>query len=388
MIKKLPYIIFLSVLSGSALAEPVQNTLLSNTGVNVPNLDNQEKVVAFIKEKFEGRISGISIEKEPQYKIVVSLVGRESSIDKLTNVQNILKNSLGVEYPIEINYGAKITKENAIKQLEPAEKLLKTIFPKLLSVHYDEVTGEIVAKVPGNESKEIDLAKKAQALWLNSAIPLKIDFVTYVIKPLAYDYGGTPVVKKVPNQFINRYDCTIGYGVKDTIGNKYLTTAAHCLNDPESKLNGTQFKTIKEYPLSAGSDFEILSTPNTIGNQFYSNTNQLTTLTGRRSLGATLKNEEMCHYGNKTGYSCGVVTEVPARLSQYPNATFVYVQNSNTASCAEGDSGGPVFTKKNPSIASGTVSLGALEENNPNICYGYYYIPTDDFYSKGYSFIY
>lgn len=385
---------------GKTLSDSLNNVQLSETDISdyakLSNLSvedarkklfysrNKEKVLKIINDNFKGRVAGVYVVNEPSYKLVVNMTGEESPANKLLNIENTLKTVLGVDYPVQINYGSKVTKDDALKQLDAAQALLIKVFPDMQSLSYDEQTGEIVAKVKGKESENTSAVKRAKDLWNITGIPLKVEFVNYVISPLASTYGGTPVVKITPGS-TQRFDCTLGYGVKDSSGKQYMMSAAHCANDSQSKLDGTKYKTVKEHPFSEGTDLELNTTPNTVSNQFYVGTNQTRILTGRRSLSATSKNDEVCHYGASTGYSCGTVTETPAKIPGYPG-TWVYVSAKNPKHCAGGDSGGPAFTGF--SLASGIVSLGALDDTVPDTCYGYYYVPTDVIYSKGYSFVY
>lgn len=78
--------------------------------------------------------------------------------------------------------------------------------------------------------------------------------MNYVISPLASTYGGTPVVKITPGS-TQRFDCTLGYGVKDSSGKQYMMSAAHCANDSQRVIhlfinNNGLFKTIKTRLLS------------------------------------------------------------------------------------------------------------------------------------------
>lgn len=342
---------------------------------------NQEVVLQDIENEFKGRLAGISIEHSP-YKMVVRVKGNGKNSKRIFNFNKNPNSSLSLDLPIEIIYGAKVSKNEAKGQVKKASNLVKNYFPSLVTTSYVEATGSIVAKVNGKEDPI--LVEKVQREWKNPNLPLRIEFSNIKVSPLSSTYGGTPIVKTYSGSTY-REDCTLGFGVKDATNSKYMLTASHCPNDMKSKLDGTTYTTIKDFPFSTGTDIKIVSSPHEVVNQFYDSPSSTRSLIGRRTIGSTAEGNRVCHYGASTGYSCGTVAELNAEITGYPG-TWIYVKTDTSKGCAGGDSGGPVFTPTN--VANGILSLGAVDTSDPKYCYGYYYIPTDVIYSKGYSFVY
>ncbi len=87
--------------------------------------------------------------------------------------------------PIDIQYGAKETREGAKGQLDKAAKLASKYFSKVQTVEYDEKSGNIYVSVTGQQSTEnqrkID---QINAAWSNPNLPIEIKFVSWSIKPL------------------------------------------------------------------------------------------------------------------------------------------------------------------------------------------------------------
>ncbi|WP_436897575.1 hypothetical protein [Acinetobacter gyllenbergii] len=361
----------LSVLHGISTAEAKKSLFLEA---------NSDATLDAIEKEFKGRISGIYVENAPTYKIVVRVKGSGTNQKRNVAVGNAVSKQ---NLPIEIQYGATETKEAGRAQINNVSKLVKTYFNTVQSYAYDERTGAIVVSVKGKETsenlKKVDAIKMA---WNNLNLPLEFKFVNWTIKPLVDAHGGSFVVDK--SQAPTYFDCTTAFGIKDSTGKKYMSTAAHCPNNFEDKQNGTKYTFVGEIPFNQENDFQWNSTTATITNKFYVGPSTTRTLTGRRTLAATKVGHSVCHYGVATGYSCGTVAEVATSVgdSNFPGNFWVKV---NTNTCGGSDSGGPVFTAS--TIASGILSLGAMDDQT-GACQGYYYVPTDKIYENGFSFVY
>lgn len=349
---------------------------------------NMESIMEDIQNEYKGRLAGVYLEHSPEYKLIVRLKGNGKNERKEMAVRNLTN----VSIPVEFQYGAKVTKEIGRGQIEVAKKLAQSYFTNVRMVSYNQVTGEIDIDIKEKPSAKIkSKVDEMQAAWKNPNIPLNINFVNYNVVPMSSVYGGTFVIDKSQVASTQMaYDCTTGFGVKNSYGTKYMTTAGHCPNSFESKASGEKYNFVTEFPYSQGNDLQINSTAGTITNQFFVSPTTVRTVTGRRTLPATAVNEKVCHYGNATGYSCDYVTEAGVSVSdfdsvngyKYPGDFWVYVK---TANCGRSDSGGPVFT--NSTIASGILSMGLIDDDTKR-CVGYLYLPTDKIYEKGYSFVY
>lgn len=348
---------------------------------------NRDSALDTIEKEFKGRIGGIYVENAPTYKIVVRVKGYGQNEKRNVAVGNAISKS---NLPIEIQYGAKETRENAKGQLNKAAKLASKYFSKVQTVGYDEKSGSIYVRVKGKQTTEnqrkIDQIK---AEWNNPNLPLEINLVNWSVKPLVDANGGTFVAGQISSTMYA--DCTTGFGIKNANGTKYMSTAAHCPNNFKSKQDGTPYTFVGEIPFAQSNDLQWNSTTANITNKFYVGPTTTRTLTGRRTLSATRVGDSVCHYGNSTGYSCGTVRGVGVIVPEYdPNTGAPLFPGSfwvdvNTSTCGGSDSGGPVFTAL--TIASGILSLGAIDDVT-GACQGYYYVPTDKIYENGFSFIY
>ena len=341
---------------------------------------NRDSALDALEKEFKGRISGIYVENSPTYKIVVRVKGHGVNQKRNVAVGNAVTKS---SIPIEVQYGATETREVAKGQLKKAEKSAKNYFNKIQTVSYNEKTGSIIVSVNAKENAEnLRKADQLKSSWNNPNLPLEVKFVNWSIKPLVDAHGGSFVVDK--SQAPTYYDCTTAFGIKNSAGTKFMSTAAHCPNNFEDKQNGTKYTFVGEIPYSQSNDFQWNSTVANITNKFYVGPGTTRTLTGRRTSAATKIGDTVCHYGVATGYSCGTVSAVGTSVgdANYPGAFWVQV---DTNTCAGSDSGGPVVTAL--TIASGILSLGAIDTVT-GACHGYFYLPTDKIYENGFSFVY
>ncbi|NUG02971.1 hypothetical protein, partial [Acinetobacter oleivorans] len=143
---------------------------------------NRDSALDAIEKEFEGRIAGIYIESSPTYKIVVRVKGYGQNEKRNIVVGNAISKG---DLPIDIQYGAKETREAAKEQLAKATKLANKYFSKVQTVGYDEKSGIIYVHVNGKQTTEnqrkIDQFKAA---WNNPNLPLEIYLVNWSIKPL------------------------------------------------------------------------------------------------------------------------------------------------------------------------------------------------------------
>ncbi|WP_228716586.1 S1 family peptidase [Acinetobacter proteolyticus] len=257
----------LSVLHGISTAEAKKSLFFEA---------NSDAALDAIEKEFKGRISGIYVENAPTYKIVVRVKGSGTNQKRNVAVGNAVSKQ---NLPIEIQYGATETKEAGRAQINNVSKLVKTYFNTVQSYAYDERTGAIVVSVKGKETaenlKKVDTIKMA---WNNLNLPLEFKFVNWTIKPLVDAHGGSFVVDK--SQAPTYFDCTTAFGIKDSTGKKYMSTAAHCPNNFEDKQNGTKYTFVGEIPFNQENDFQWNSTTATITNKFYVGPSTTRTLTG------------------------------------------------------------------------------------------------------------
>ena len=343
---------------------------------------NKDEVIKIIEDEYKGRIAGIYVENTPSYKIIVRLKGNGKNEKKEISLKKSLPD---ITVPVEFIYGAKETKEAAKGQIDKAQKLAQQYFKDVQTVGYNEATGNIDIKVKAKSNP--DLAEKTTARqnnWKNPNVPLNVIPVNWSISPMALAYGGTPIVE------VGVGYCTTAYGVKDSSGAKYMSTAAHCPDNFKEEATGVTYNLVNQIKYEQGSDLQWNRTSSTITNQFKVSPTTTRTVTGRRTLAYTKQGDDVCHYGRTTGFSCGTVEDVGTSISDIdPKNGWMYPGNHwvkvSTPSCGEGDSGGPAFTAG--TIASGIVSLQMTDDVTKQ-CVGYLYLPTDKIYEQGLSLVY
>ncbi|MDV7586810.1 hypothetical protein R4552_16920 [Acinetobacter baumannii] len=143
---------------------------------------NRDSALDAIEKEFKGRIGGIYVENLPTYKIVVRVKGYGRNEKRNIAVGNTISKS---NLPIEIQYGAKETREVAKGQLNKAAKIASKYFSKVQTVSYNEKSGSIVVEVKGKSTTEnLKKVDEIQSLWNNPNLPIEIKFVSWFIKPL------------------------------------------------------------------------------------------------------------------------------------------------------------------------------------------------------------
>ncbi|MGQ0817517.1 hypothetical protein ACT4ZR_17890 [Acinetobacter baumannii] len=143
---------------------------------------NRDSALDAIEKEFKGRIAGIYVENSPTYKIVVRVKGYGQNEKRNIVVGNAISKG---DLPIDIQYGAKETREEARVQINKALKLVKNYFKNIQTVSYNEKNGNIVVEVKGKSTVEnLKKVDEIQSLWNNPNLPIEIKFVSWSIKPL------------------------------------------------------------------------------------------------------------------------------------------------------------------------------------------------------------
>ncbi|TPT80273.1 hypothetical protein [Acinetobacter baumannii] len=143
---------------------------------------NRDSALDAIEKEFKGRIAGIYVENSPTYKIVVRVKGYGQNEKRNIVVGNAISKG---DLSIDIQYGAKETREEARVQINKALKLVKNYFKNIQTVSYNEKNGNIVVEVKGKSTVEnLKKVDQVQSLWKNPNLPIEIKFVNWTIKPL------------------------------------------------------------------------------------------------------------------------------------------------------------------------------------------------------------
>ena len=143
---------------------------------------NRDSTLDAIEKEFKGRIAGIYIENSPTYKIVVRVKGYGQNEKRNIVIGNAISKSA---LPIDIQYGAKETREEARTQMNQAQKLVKNYFNTIQTISYNEKNGNIIFNVKGKNTVEnLKKVDQIQSFWKNQNLPIEINLVSWSIKPL------------------------------------------------------------------------------------------------------------------------------------------------------------------------------------------------------------
>jgi streptogrisin C len=317
-----------------------------------------------IRARFAGRFTGIAIEHQPAYRIVVTLAG-----DEPVPAETIRAG--GLDVPVVYRTGAHATREQLLAALIRHQAEIRQAFanPPGMGVEPREGSLLVVARNPGDRA-----AKEAELSQL-TGVPVRIRTLDEVaadmdVKGGALLFGTDPADNR-------RYRCTTGFVVTD--GDRTgVITAAHCpdtlvYRDPA----GTE--TSLDYLSQWGAryqDVQVHPTPAAQRPLFFADTDKrlLRELASWRNRESTRAGDLVCRRGETSGYSCSLVEIVdyspPGDLCAGPcDPTWVAVRGPQ---CRGGDSGGPIF--------AGTVAFGIVKGGHyaaDGRCSYYYYMSTD-----------
>ncbi|HFF5137733.1 TPA: S1 family peptidase, partial [Acinetobacter baumannii] len=267
-----------------------------------------------------------------------------------------------------------------------------------------------------NQTQGLKLLSSEKPRTLTN-VPLKVTTTNIPLRHSAAVRAAETMLMADSTTSTTFYNCTTGFNVKNAAGTKFATTAAHCKNykitvdDRKTTGNDNIALTFVGDFWNGSQDFQtmsLVSSTHTLNPEFFASDNVVKTLTGRRTQGNTPVGTYVCHYGMKTGYSCGTVQSTAFKAfgtdnkcgpsgAGVCNATWVKVSGP-TLDCWGGDSGGPIFIG---SVAAGLLSTATYQGTwsssmkgqgycggaaKPN---GYMtYMSTDELYKEGYSLLY
>ena len=328
-------------------------------------LTAQEATVATtdaIAREFSDRLAGISIEHSPSYRIVVLLTGDQLVADRSAD---------GV--PVIFRTGAKASHAQGIMALRRHLIDLRAALPNTHGAGYDQRTGEVVLLVRSEDVQRLGAdAIRADAERV-SGVPVRV--VVNDLRESNMSLAGGGRLEGV--QGGHRQLCTAGFVVTDG-SRDAIATAAHC-PDELTYMGGDD----PDVPLpfagqwGAGyQDVQVNLSSGQLDPVFYADraAGSLRSVATWRNLTSTRAGDFICHWGESSHYSCGIVELTdyapPGTLcggACMPN--WVTVAGSQ---CVAGDSGGPVF--------SGEIAFGIAKGINrrpDGSCAFYYYMSTD-----------
>lgn len=343
-------------------------------------------IIDRLRTAHKARLAGIVVEHEPVYRLRVRLTG-----DQPVQAQNVPAG--GSQLPVTFEIGAQATLDAMVASIRGNMAGVKRHYPNLAGIGTDESTGEVVVRVVA-EDAEAQAAARAKLPQVQTllAVPVRVEFARAY--PKLSDVRGGSHVSPPSGSY-----CTSGFVVKNTSGTTGVLTAGHCENsltyyNPNWTSIALTYVTGSQY-LDADQDVQVHTSAYTERPEFYyDDAKQYTrTLTGRRYRSSTAYGDNVCHRGERTGYSCGYVQQTNYAPVN-PNEpllcggvgcapVFIRVSGANLK-CYGGDSGGPWFAS--------TVAFGvhmADESYGPAVgdCHSAIYMSTDTI-SSGWSLLY
>jgi len=334
----------------------------------VRRLRAQEESVA-VSDRIAGalrhRLAGISIQHEPQYRVVVLLTGRDPVADQAAL-------AAGTPVPVVFQLGAAATRDQLVAAMYTHQATLRKELPNQRGIGLDPRTGELVLFVNARDAQRIGRdAIEARAEEL-TRVPVRVEVADPAKNMLR---GGSRLLGLDPATG-RRSACTTGFTVTDGTRTG-VVTAAHCADNltyvaPDGRSVPLQF--VGGWGAGA-QDVQVHVAEGAGEPLFYANRldGSLRELSGTRRRESVRAGDSVCHWGEGTGYTCAEVELTdyapPGDLCGGPcTPTWVTVTGPG---CKSGDSGGPVF--------SGTVGFGILKGGNglSSRCNFYYFMPLD-----------
>lgn len=326
-----------------------------------------------IAAEFADRLTGVSIEHYPEYRIAVLLSGNEPVPTRMVRAG-------GMRVPVVFRTGAAATRVAVVDAITRHRGDIVAAAPGAQGMGLDPRTGELVLlfrdDVDPDRAVAIDGAVEAL-----TGVPVRVG-----MRGGGYGYTGTDAdmgieggsrVEGVDPRDGRRYACTTGFVVGD--GSRTgVVTAAHCPDsltyyDPAGEKIALDF--VGGWGV-AFQDVQVHVADRPQQPLFYAAADKASArrLTGARARGSTRAGDTVCHRGEASGYSCAEVELVdyapPGTLCGGPcDPVWVTVRGP---SCRGGDSGGPVFVG---GTAFGITKGGSYAGDGT--CSFYYYMSTD-----------
>lgn len=333
-------------------------------------------VTDLLRRATQHRFAGLWIEHQPEFRLIVRLVGDKPVPPGLINA--VRRSPI----PVFFRTGAAATQVKVLEKVRSSVPWLLTELPDMAGTDMDVRTGEVVLTVYAVGAAREAAKAKGPKLAQQLGHPVRIDVL------------GTPVENHAVRGGADLTDCTTGFVVANSAGTRGFVTAAHCPNsqtyfDFDGTVSSTTF--ISEI-FDADQDVQWHTTPQTELPEFYADlTTTPRVLTGRRLRSSTAPGNATCHRGSASGYSCGTVqsTTYQPTFSGACNgftctATYISVTGANLA-CDGGDSGGPWF---NGQTAFGIHKGGSSTGPAPGQCSFAFYMSTDYLSGLGVSLVY
>lgn len=278
------------------------------------------------------RFAGAWIEHVPEFRVVVSLTGPDDA-----GVSGA-KAAVSKVAEAETAFSATHTLNELLIGLE-------ALTPTVQSRHPDFGIGvNVMQNAVELSGPDVLSAEDLDSLSAVAGVRLTHD-VSPGVKP-GHTYGGKGM--RDPDDV-----CTSGFSVQDAVsGRSGILTAGHCFEADATYVESSTIEYAADLGgkrLDANQDFAWYETGHDEYPKFWDGVT-LRDVTGTKAR-LEMVGETVCHYGLKTGYSCGLVSDIHYRPSDVicggVTCDPVWVKVSSVSGnlrCWFGDSGGPMFT--------------------------------------------
>lgn len=322
--------------------------------------------------RFAARLAGMSVVHAPHFQILVRLTGDSAVPPEQFEVDG---------EQIEVRYvpGAPASHTalvQAIANYQPAIRA-SLIVPPALGV--DQRSGELVAVVSGRDVAREGADTLRSRLATLTRVPVRLRVVDDPSRDMGDDSGiagGMRMLGERPDD-PRRYLCTSGFVVTDGTRTG-LATAAHCADTLRVRDAGGREAVL---PLAGQwgwgyHDVQVNLSAVPLAPTFFADTDMTVrrVVTGAQSRASVRAGDVVCHRGERTGYSCGVVelTDFAPAGDLCGGACLPTWTTVSGPGCKGGDSGAPVFL--------GTTAYGILKGGSyrsDGSCAFYFYMSTD-----------
>ena len=321
-----------------------------------------------IQAEFQDRLTGISVEHDPRFRIVVLLAGDASVADRTIRAG-------GMMVPVVFRTGASATRNDVVAAIRKYQAAIRARLVSAPGMGLDPATGELVVVIDRGDAEREGTDALAAELAELTAVPVRLRVLDEPGANMAVDGGAR--VEGVDPRDGRRYACTTGFVVTDG-SQTGVVTAAHCPDaltyyDPDGTRTPLDF--VGQWGVGY-QDVQLHVSDEARRPLFYADSGKRTarTLTGARGRASTRGGEAICHRGEASGYSCSQVELIdyapPGDLCAGPcDPVWITVAGP---SCRGGDSGGPVFV--------GTTAFGIAKGGSytrSGRCSFYFYMSTD-----------
>lgn len=349
--------------------------------------ESQTLAADIVKELGENSIAGVFFDNGKDFKILVRTTKKGGKQYKLVNkfVQDNLK-----DLPIEVIPGSSRNFRAIENIIKNQSNVLAKKLPGFQSLAYNPKTDSLVLEISEEDKSKKEAIIREYNLEKISGMETVVNLIDGEISPVKFAGGGALLDTK------NARKCTGGWPAKNLAGEPGLITAYHCISNGNTMdfnyngNDGSSYRLKAIIPKASDHDLIFLKAPaGTAVDEptFYKDFTPTSyyVYSGIPKTSLKVSETQLCHFGRTTGYSCGIVSNIDARIykvsSDVKDANGKGVEACNGSNywcgpsiiitgpslkCNSGDSGGPVFYGTNrPQGVASACNLKEISTGQP-----------------------